>query len=157
MEFYQTKQISKWISIQSLILIFLRWTRTQIARISPLTETRTWIRKEVKISIRQISIRQILIRRNFSVKIRSTHQTMTKRRYGLYKLALGQPIANVLLAFKLWQIGVLTRGSSSRLIPKLCNLSQVKVESYIDGCRSVDRINCSLVTPVSWQTQSDGY
>ena len=27
----------------------------------------------------------------------------------------------------------------------------------IDGCRSVDRINCSLVTPVSRQMQSDGY
>ena len=28
---------------------------------------------------------------------------------------------------------------------------------YIDGCRAVDRINYSLVTPVSRQTQSDGY
>ena len=27
---------------------------------------------------------------------------------------------------------------------------------YIDGSRSVGRINCSLVTPVSRQTQSDG-
>ena len=28
---------------------------------------------------------------------------------------------------------------------------------YIDGCRSVDRIDCSLVTPVNRQRQSDGY
>ena len=28
---------------------------------------------------------------------------------------------------------------------------------YIDGCRSVDRINCSLVTLVNRQRQSDGY
>ena len=28
---------------------------------------------------------------------------------------------------------------------------------YIDGCSSVDHINCSLVTPVSGKTQSDGY
>ena len=28
---------------------------------------------------------------------------------------------------------------------------------YIDGCRSVDCINCSLVTPVNRQSQSDGY
>ena len=26
----------------------------------------------------------------------------------------------------------------------------------IDGCRSIDRVNCSLVTPVSRQIQSDG-
>ena len=29
--------------------------------------------------------------------------------------------------------------------------------SSIEGSCSVDRINCSLVTPVSRQTQSDGY
>ena len=29
--------------------------------------------------------------------------------------------------------------------------------TYIDGSRSVDRINCSLVTPVSRQTQSGGF
>ena len=28
---------------------------------------------------------------------------------------------------------------------------------YIDGCRAVDCINYSLVTPVNRQTQSDGY
>ena len=27
----------------------------------------------------------------------------------------------------------------------------------VDGCSSVDLVNCSLVTPVSRQTQSDGY
>ena len=27
----------------------------------------------------------------------------------------------------------------------------------IDSCHSVDRINCSLVTPISRQTQSDSY
>ena len=29
--------------------------------------------------------------------------------------------------------------------------------TYIDGCRSVDRIICSLVTPVNRQRQSDSY
>ena len=29
--------------------------------------------------------------------------------------------------------------------------------TYIDGSRSVDHINCSLVIPVSRQRQSDGY
>ena len=32
-----------------------------------------------------------------------------------------------------------------------------EVRSYIDGCRSVDRMNCSLVTPVNKQRQSDSY
>ena len=31
-----------------------------------------------------------------------------------------------------------------------------KNNRYIDGCRSVDPINCSLVTPVNRQTLSDG-
>ena len=30
-------------------------------------------------------------------------------------------------------------------------------DTFIDGSRSVDHINCSLVTPVNRQTQSDSY
>ena len=42
----------------------------------------------------------------------------------------------------------------------MCNWLFVKNTDlllYTDGCRSVDRINCGLVTPVSRQRQSDGF
>ena len=44
--------------------------------------------------------------------------------------------------------------------PKLFNLTNTFMTcsiTYIDGCRSVGRINHSLVTPVNRQRQSDGY
>ena len=37
------------------------------------------------------------------------------------------------------------------------NLWVLLFYEYIEDCRAVDYINCSLVTPVSRQTQSDGY
>ena len=34
---------------------------------------------------------------------------------------------------------------------------QMCLMSYIDGCRSIGHINCSIMSPVNIQTQSDGY
>ena len=33
----------------------------------------------------------------------------------------------------------------------------LSLSQYIDGCRSVDHVNCRQVTPVNRQRQSDGY
>ena len=36
-------------------------------------------------------------------------------------------------------------------------LTKTTMGVYIDGCCSVDHVNCSLVTPVNRRRQSDGY
>ena len=54
-------------------------------------------------------------------------------------------------------IGHAVQNGRKKVIFGRRNIIQTRTDKYKDGCRSVDRISCSLVTSVSRQMQSDGY
>ena len=69
--------------------------------------------------------------------------------YSLKKSIYPKPV--LLLIFLFWREKTIPFTLTSLAIFAAARLQN------IDGCHSVDRINCSLVTPVSRQMQSDGY